>query len=107
MKYINGWTKETVIAQFKKYNDNTKCRGPLGCLYESGLGNRCAIGCFLGDDAKQYNYLGGVVDLLRKNPTLESLMPFEGEELQKFQSAHDCSAFVGTYKAIEHFLDNN
>lgn len=107
MKYINGWTKETVMAQFKKYNNNTKCRGPLGCLYESGLGNRCAIGCFLGDDARQYNSLGWVANLLKKNPALESLMPFEGAELQKFQFAHDHSAFVSTYKAIEQFLDNN
>jgi hypothetical protein len=44
-KLINGWTKETVMAQVKKYNNGTKATKEWQrvCQYLTDKGNRCAI----------------------------------------------------------------
>jgi hypothetical protein len=109
-KLANGWTKETVMAQIKKYNNNTKAFDPVlrVCTYKTPYDNRCAIGCFIPDGHKALGCVGGADMIVECFPELKKLMPFaKSYELVMFQMAHDkCeSKERGVYDAIQNFLD--
>jgi hypothetical protein len=108
-KLANGWTKETVMAQIKKYNNGSRSMIEGYCLYEGPDGNRCAIGCFIPDGHEALNRgYNSAPTIMRCYPELQKLMPFaESCELLEFQSAHDeCDGKgMGVYDAIQDFLD--
>lgn len=98
-KLINGWTKEKVLAQVKKYNNGKQAlavgidkfgsAAPM-CMYKTPDGNRCFVGAFIPD-----NHPGLMLEnanaprLLRRYPDLSAHMPFEGYALLSFQGVHD------------------
>ena len=114
-KLINGWTKESVMAQAKKYNnDYTSVNSFTGsCSYENRDGNRCAIGCFIPDGHISLKATENVKHLLEMYPELANKMPLESKGLVKFQDVHDFlfqeshfTSINGVHKAIQNFLDN-
>lgn len=111
-KLANGWTKDSVMAQVKKYNNGTPAmRDDWSCRYQAADGNRCAIGCFIPDAHIGLNHAGPVEQLLYYYPSLTSCMPFNDvKALIGFQMSHDdCSipkaATRSTHEAIQKFLD--
>jgi hypothetical protein len=112
-KLANGWTKERVLAQVKKYNNGTRALridnkgNEIGCAYRSGDGNRCAVGCFIPEryDVTAFYFGGSARALIDRYPDLANVMPFdEPLALTDFQNAHDDSAHNSVYKSIEEFL---
>ena len=107
-KLTNGWTKATVLAQVKKYNNGTQAidRESGSCRYQVPDGNRCAIGCFIPNGHPALAYEGGSISLLNQYPELWRLMPFESVGLGRFQSIHDTFSARGeVHQAIESFLN--
>jgi hypothetical protein len=108
-KLSNGWTKERVMEQIRKYNNGTRSEvsedGEINCLYKAPNGNRCAIGCFIPDDHPSLEWEGGVLHLKRIYPELMKLMPFdEPMALLAFQRSHDNSD-GDVYQSVQHFLN--
>lgn len=92
MKLINGWTKEKVMEQVKKYNNGKKCMdnwAPIICSYLNENGNRCLVGCFIPDNHPGLKSQAPVCNLLNKYPDLRDKMPFE--DMSRFQKVHDYS----------------
>lgn len=107
-KLANGWTKETVMAQIRKYNNGSRSLSEHkheGCEYLSVDGNRCAIGCFIPDNHPGLNNPDFVSLLISKYPELEDFMPFAPQELSRFQSIHDNAPEGRVYEEIEKFLN--
>jgi hypothetical protein len=116
-KLINGWTKETVLAQVKKYNNGTKAiREETGhCAYKTAQGNRCAVGAFIPDGhTAALNSSASGSGMIENFPELKPFMPFSHEvscdgtgaiPLNVFQKAHDGSIDDNVYESIKHFLD--
>lgn len=111
---INGWTKEKVMAQIKKYNDGTRSVNKMApdnetyCSYQNAEDNRCFVGCFIPSDHKALTSGKDIIALMDEFPSLEDLMPFEIGELSLFQTVHDKSNKThdgDTYKALEVFLN--
>jgi hypothetical protein len=105
-KLANGWTKEKVIAQVKKFNNGTKAVNDFKlCIYKAKDGNRCAIGCFIPEEHKEaLNFQGSVGSLLNRYPNLKPYMPFANlDALEDFQRAHDCTN-LNVHVAVENFL---
>src|SRR5271156_3153544 len=98
-KLANGWTKETVMAQIKKYNNGTKATRESGsCTYLAKDGNRCAIGCFIPDGHKALLDDGSAYHIV-DYPELAKLMPFDDRcILQVFQEIHDGGPKDGVYE---------
>jgi hypothetical protein len=89
-KLINGWTKEKVMEQVKKYNNNTKAKNKIACVYLAPNGNRCAIGCFIPDGHPALTATScAASELVNEYPDLKTVMPFRASELDDFQVAHD------------------
>lgn len=115
MKYelTNGWTKKTVMAQIKKYNNNSLSLDEAGtCTYLTAEGNRCFIGAFIpGDSHKAFKESGLAVHaLILKYPDLLDHTPFiDSVALGDFQLVHDrlVESDIGMdpYDAAQHFLD--
>lgn len=109
MKYklANGWTKEKVMEQVKKYNNGTRCQNQYTkeCFYSKD-GNRCAVGCFIPDDhIAALEFRGGSLDLLLEYPELNKFMPFDDPRaLSHFQGAHDTGYVDNIHRGIEKFL---
>ena len=106
MAFANGWTKEKVREQVRKYNNGTQARNTPGgfCQYQAADGNRCFIGAFLPEEHKGLLTQGAVVELLNTNPDLWSYVPFDDLRLLcQFQDIHDQNDL--TYGALNKFLD--
>src|ERR1700677_3554187 len=109
-KLANGWTKEKVLAQVKKYNNGTRAMKPTnvgGCTYKAENGNRCAVGCFIPDnyDVTAFYFVGGARALIKNYPDLAQYMPFDKPlALVEFQRAHDDCFDSDVYVSIEKFL---
>jgi hypothetical protein len=111
-KLINGWTKETVMAQVKKYNDGTRSivlwDDKEQCSYEDERGNRCAVGCFIPDMHKALMDIKCASDTVANHQDLWKLVPFDGDTLDVFQRTHDRADKThdgDVYRAIQEFLD--
>jgi len=111
MKYhtINGWTKEKMKAQIRKYNNGTLAREGFSCAYKNEVGNRCAIGCFIPDaffEGPINIYDLSVVGLLNRYPFLYTYMPFEENKvLTEFQNIHDKA--IQTHEELFKWIDEN
>lgn len=109
IKLINGWTKETVMAQVKKYNNGTKAvvgdSRDESCVYRSKSGNRCFIGCFIPDGHPGLNVIGSAETLLREYKNLKMCMPFASPDLLIFQSVHDDGPMENTHLNLAEFLE--
>lgn len=108
-KLANGWTKERVLAQVKKYNNGTRAMKPTGngCSYRAEDGNRCAIGAFIPDhyDVTAFYFGGTARALIEDYSDLAQYMPFNDPlALTDFQRAHDDCADSAVYNSIETFL---
>jgi len=109
---INGWTKERMKAQIREQNDGTRATNANGdCIYATGTGNHCAVGCFLASDiATEEAYESAIVDAGAANiayqladirhpddrheawaeqARIERLMPLREDGLQALQQVHD------------------
>lgn len=115
MKLANGWTKATVLAQIKRYNNGTVCsvkEGPVDslsnpCQYKNKEGNRCFIGCFIPDNHPALRQTDGVRYILCEYPDLVEVMPFNDVyNLTKFQKVHDL-ATSELYSVAAKWLDAN
>lgn len=116
-KLINGWTKERVLEQVKKYNKGLPATvRNQACAYLTEDGNRCAVGCFIpdGHPSLRAGNTASVGDLLREYPELMENMPFtEGAAIAQFQGAHDaCSSdnplrSKDVYAAVTRFLEES
>lgn len=113
-KLINGWTKETVMAQVKKYNNGSRSvtvreveydEYNTACVYLSPDLNRCLIGCFIPDNHEALKSPLSACALIRYFPDLKDKMPFGEYDLQIFQSVHDESVGRSVYDAAQEFLD--
>lgn len=107
LKLINGWTKETVTAQVKKYNNGSRSRDEKRerCCYLTDDGNRCFVGCFLPDGHEGLYSEKASEVLLRIYPELELKMPFAIQDLGIFQVVHDRCYRSNTHEALQYFLD--
>ena len=109
-----GFTKASVMAQIRKYNDGTRAVDAtntiMTCVYETDDGNRCAIGCFIPDGHPALELRGNISIILSEFPVLLELMPFHNiDSLKSFQAAHDDPIVFGSsnvYDKIQRFLDN-
>jgi len=108
IKLINGWTKEKVMEQVKKYNNGRRAMIGSTCTYLDNEKNRCAVGCFIPDNHKGLYCEAPVKYLLLQHPDLEELMPFDIIGLTFFQKAHDdIRNDYGNivHETIQRFLD--
>ena len=114
-KLANGWTKETVMTQVKRYNNDTRAVGTKidgntcvykTCLYQTNDGNRCAIGAFIPDGHPGLKSYSEVSNLLFHHPDLVKCMPFtDSIALKVFQRRHD-ELSGSVYTNIQNFLNN-
>src|SRR5690606_28325992 len=92
-KTINGWTKEAMIEQVKKYVPNTPgrpCKKNGICSYSDGRGHRCAVGAFIPNALRASFKVEGTVDeLLDQTPEVVHFLPLEEPALQEMQREHD------------------
>lgn len=106
-KFANGWTKETVRAQVKKFNNGSKALDNANselCRYKNSEGNRCFIGAFIPNDHSALSSLANITNLLISYPKLIKNMPFEAlDDLIDFQVSHD--AYNDIYAALDSFLE--
>lgn len=112
IKLINGWTKEKVMAQVKKYNNGKRAgryffngNNYFGCLYEDEYFNRCAVGCFIPSGHIALKVGLGVYALLNTYKDLIDFMPFSPNDMIQFQTVHDNCAEGNVHDAIQKFLD--
>lgn len=120
--YINGWNREKVMAQLKKYNNGTRAMKPssssLGdhtvCSYKDENDNRCFIGAFIPDNHSALTKEADVFSLLSKYPDLERKMPIDLLSLGGFQQVHDNygniyygPAKLSLHEVAENWLKNN
>lgn len=109
MKLINGWTKQRVMEQVKKYNNGTKAYSHItaSCEYLTD-NNRCAVGCFIPDGHEALYTRMRADKLLERYPELSKVMPFSPTNLIVFQNVHDFTKNgESTYDRIEDFLDTS
>lgn len=92
MSFINGWTKETVIAHIKaKFKGQSIVMDRFKtCMYRGPKGKQCAVGMFLPDKAfhKGFESLP-IRTLLLDSPKLCEYMPLTTDKLMKLQLVHD------------------
>lgn len=112
MKYrtANGWTKDKMKKQIKKYNTGIRAAFLNDCVYRCPVTmNRCAIGCFIPDKAedKVFKTGGAATGLLKLYPELIKYMPLEDDiALNKFQNIHD-SCEGNTHESLFKWIDEN
>lgn len=91
MKFINGWTKETVIKHIED-NFKGKAMQSIGltytCSYLTRDGKKCAVGLFIENGHPAQKYQRVASDLIKNFPDLNDSMPFI-DKLDEFQSFHD------------------
>jgi hypothetical protein len=107
-KTQNGWTKERMIAQIRKYNNGTRAIDVYGeCKYQDHNGNRCAVGCFLPDGHEGFNTTVNVYNLLRKFPDLNDIVPIKHMALSIMQGVHDECDTGDVRDLLEAWINNN
>lgn len=111
MQYANGYNKESVITQVKKYNNGKRASEYIEevpyCMYQTPEGNRCFIGCFIPEGHPALNAYGGIGIILSCHPDLRAYMPFSAmDDLNAFQRVHDNHAESDLYDQLERFLSS-
>lgn len=111
-KTANGWTKETIKAQIRKYNNGKKAEKYGVCQYLTPEGNRCAIGCFIPSGHIALESKKSVKGVLEDYPELKDKMPFDDiSGLRNFQGAHDSHINqidgLSVYPTIEKWIDQH
>lgn len=87
-----NWTKETIMAQFKKRNNNEIAWDDEDgeCKYKTDNGNCCFVGAFIPHTKYNSGMENQSVDaLLRNNPELKKFMPLDLKGLEFMQDVHD------------------
>jgi hypothetical protein len=108
-KTKNGWTKERMIAQIRKYNDGTRALDEFGtCRYQTSSGNRCAVGCFIHDGHEGLRSRRALYGLLADHPDLNDVIPLDYSALSKMQSIHDDEDGKGDVRdRLESWINKN
>lgn len=106
MKFLNGWTKETFMAQIKKKNPNIKVANQAGsCLYRDSNGACCLVGAFIPDDVYDVNMETKAADDVIKSYDLHDIMPFDIATMDKLQFLHDrLNIHEDLYRKVEDFI---
>lgn len=106
MKFLNGWTKETFMAQIKKKNPNAKVTNSEGsCLYRDSNGACCLIGAFIPDDVYNINMETHSSDDVINGYDLHDIMPFDIRTMYKLQFLHDrLQNHEDLYQKVEDFI---
>lgn len=109
--FINGWTKQSTIEHLKKEFKGYSYNLEKGlCMYRGPNGTKCAIGCFIPDDAYNSAFEQSVIrDLIKWSPELLKYMPIREDLLQQFQGAHDNSSdkeYEPTLQRIVTFIES-
>jgi hypothetical protein len=93
MKYkpINGYTKQKIIDTIMVRNKGRRAFDPAinNCMYRTGDGNHCAVGCFIPEDHEAMTFEGGIRSLLTVYPSLGEVLPLGDYELVEMQYIHD------------------
>lgn len=108
MAFVNGWTKEKVREQVRKYNNGTRALtqdklDDLVCTYQAPDGNRCFVGAFFPDDSPALK-TNGPGYLIAAEYGLNSCLPLTSDALVAFQHSHDYAEGGDTYAALDRFL---
>lgn len=114
MKYqtLNGWTKEKMVEQIKKYNNGTKAWSDSisACMYLTSDNNRCAAGCFIPDAHPGLRFQGSVDRLVTGHPGLEKLLPLNISGMMMMQNEHDrvsTSENVSMHDILTRWIESN
>lgn len=109
MQYMtqNGWTREKMKEQIRKYNNGTKAIVGNACQYLTADNNRCAAGCFFPDDHRALSYYGNIVDILHSCPDLEEHFPLGWHGMHILQQKHDNYSGTDLRPALFQWIDEN
>lgn len=107
--YINGFDRESTMKQIKARNLGYKAGEGDDCLYRSGDGNCCLVGCFIPDEKycdsiESHDARHAIIHL-----KLEKHMPLSNDLMDRLQMLHDDDTLEGLdkedfYKVIEEEL---
>lgn len=103
LKYLNGWTPETVRAHLAKefkgkgMKEREDDHRPPICAYRGENGTKCVAGCFLPDECYSPALEGlGIGALMRGSDDAaqwpqgtSKAMPFDIGDMQRWQAVHD------------------
>ena len=87
--YINGFTRESVMAQIKARNLGfpSQDHAENQCMYRNFDGNQCLVGCFIPDNLYEEDFEGEGSDVIFEK--MPDKMPMVKPMLWAFQSFHD------------------
>ena len=108
--YINGFDRKSTMKQIKAKNLGYISSDEFGnCLYRSGDGNCCLVGCFIPDEKycdsiESHDARHAIINL-----KLEKHMPLSNDLMDRLQMFHDGDTLEGLdkedfYKEIEEKL---
>lgn len=111
MGFINGWTKEKVIAAIMAGNKGVCSMGKKSengvsaCAYRGVGGNKCAAGIFIPDELYSDKLEGVGIRYIMDNSygppplyneNIAKVMPLDADTMSKLQQMHD------SYSHTEH-----
>jgi len=110
----NGWTKATMKAAIRKYNNGTPAvdyndEGVYSCEYKAKDGNRCAVGCFIPDGHEALQSGEPASSLAADYPDLEKVLPIlDADLINSFQLTHDrCrESDADLHKTLDNWIDD-
>jgi hypothetical protein len=92
--YINGFTRESVMAQIKAKNmgypsyDEDRSQ----CMYRNFDGNQCLVGCFIPDNLYEEDFEGDHAEVIFEK--MPDIMPIVKPMLRKLQNFHDGHTYI-------------
>lgn len=89
--FINGWTKEKVIAHIKEnYKGRSLDPTKQGCMYRGQNGAKCAVGLFIPDSVYTPVMEGyTILTSFDLRDRVESYMPMIFSKMADLQGIHD------------------
>ena len=85
--YINGYNFDKVVAVLRKEFKGKAIDPVDGCVYLSGEGKKCAVGCFISPQKYQEKFEGrSLTDIWR---CVADDMPMNLHYMNKLQDFHD------------------
>lgn len=90
-KLINGFTKTDMKYEIiKNYKGRAYDEEIKKCMYLTGEGKKCAVGCFIPDTSRlAQKHMGGAHSLFDRYPKLSKVMPLDASGMRRFQAFHD------------------